>query len=125
MKKCDKCGFEIPEAKADRVSVKGIYDMHLFHSIEGKSVDEIIMNWMCHIADKIPATVGGKKVEDMGPSSLCPVIVLEGDSEIRRVGEMVPTCDATRLPKSAKALKKFREDLLSDPDIPRILAMRS
>ena len=119
--KCIHCGNEINDMPT-RVSIHGMYDMHLFHKIEGRTVDEVIDNWKKHIAQPIPAIVGDRKIDDMGPSSLCPAIVLAGDKELRRVGEMVFTDYNTRCPRAEADVDAYRKALLSDPDISMILA---
>lgn len=108
---------------ADRVSIHGMYDMHLFHSIAGATVDEVIANWRAHNAIEQPAMVDGRKVDDMGESMLCPIIVLAGKQELRRVGQMIfprgerGSCDKV-------ALEAWRSAALADPDIPRLLKSR-
>jgi hypothetical protein len=99
--------------------------MHLFHSIDGRTVAEVIDNWLAHNAHKQPALVGGQRVDDMGQSSLCPATVLLGDTELRRVGSMVfPDYNQCGKPKSQESLDAYRKALESDPDIPRLLAGR-
>ena len=116
----------IPEhAPAARVSIHGMYDMHLFHRIKGNSVDAIIEAWEQHNATKHPAIVGERKVDDLGQSSLCPATVLDAqDKEIRRVGVMVFTDYKTRLARPEQ-LEAYRKALSDDQDIPRLLALRS
>ena len=110
-----------------RVSVHGMYDCHLFHEYTGRSVDEILMNWLDHISKPVPAIMGGKEIDNIGPTSLGPAIVLDGKKELRRVGDMVfvrvadygkPT---EHVVPDLKALVEYRNALLSDPDIPFIL----
>jgi hypothetical protein len=110
------------EPRANRVSIWGMYDMHLFHRIEGSTVDEIIKNWLEHNSKKQPATVGDRYVEDMGQSSLCPAIVLHGDRELRRVGRMVfADYNQRGKPRDKSELAAYRKALLDDPDITRLL----
>ena len=106
---------------ADRVSIHGMYDMHLFHSIPGATVDEVIANWRQHNRELQPATVGGRPVDDMGPSSLCPATVLAGKKELRRLGPMVFQ-RGSRGECDEHALKAWRDAMLADPDVPRLLA---
>lgn len=117
--KCTHCGNETNPAT--RVSVHGMFDSHLFYPYRGATVDELIENWLAHIADPIPARVGHREVNDMGPTMLCPAIVLSGDRELRRVGDMVSPDDKSRIPKKEE-VEKYRSALLDDPDIPRLLA---
>jgi len=86
---------------ANRVSCWGMYDAHLFHRFEGLTPEEIAEKWKTH------------KDPKYGKTMLCPVIVLEGDKEIRRVGPAVHHEDG--LPKWLSACN-------ADPDIPRLLA---
>jgi len=115
----------IPEhALAARVSIHGMYDMHLFHEIKGKTVDEVIKNWKEHNKKKHPAVVGDREVDDMGVSALCPAIVIDAnDKELRRVGSMVFCAyDGSRKPRSEEDVEAYRAALLADPDIPKLLA---
>ena len=111
-----------------RVSIHGMYDCHLFHQYTGATVDEVLMNWLEHISKPIPAIMYGKRVDDIGPTSLGAAIVLEGDKELRRVGDMVfarviDYGKATqRVEPDLQALIAYRNALLSDPDIPRLLS---
>lgn len=108
---------------ACRVSIHGMYEMHLFHRITGKTVDEVIKNWKNHNAKKQPALVGEREVDDLGPSMLCPAVVLDAnDKELRRVGEMVFPEHGTRQAKT-QDIEKYRTALLADPDITRLLAI--
>lgn len=116
---CDCCGSGV---MPDRVSIYGIFDSHLFHRYTGNTVDEVIDNWLAHIAKPIPAIVGGKRVDDMGPTALCPAIVLHGKKELRRVGYMVFPRENGAPEK--KDIDAYRAALLADPDIPRLLAHR-
>lgn len=104
------------------ISIVGMYDMHLSHRVKGATVDEVIENWKTHIASPIPAIVGEREVEDLGPSSLCPATVLLGKKEVRRVGKMVHPDWNTRAPSSEQDVEQYRQALLVDPDIPRLLA---
>jgi hypothetical protein len=119
--KCSEFGANMPPA--NRVSIHGMFDCHLFWKYEGKTVDEVIQNWRDHISRPIPAIVGGNKVDDLGPTWLCPAIILSGDKELRRVGEGIFTDYTARKPRSEKDVEKYRAALLSDPDISRILAL--
>lgn len=122
---CPNCGHHVGTAPvADRVAIHGMYDMHLFHPVEGATVDEVIANWRQHNATLHPATVDGREVDDMGPSSLCPAIVLAGKKELRRVGSMVFQMGNERAACDKAALKAWRDALLADPDIPRLLESR-
>ena len=99
---------------ADSVHVYGMYDNHLFHRIKGSTVDQVIDNWRAHNSEPHPAVNDQDKVFDLGPSSLCPAIVLCGAKELRRVGKMV-------FPKRVEELEAYRTALESDPDISRLL----
>jgi hypothetical protein len=113
----------VPETEfADRVTVYGMYECHLFHRIEGRSVDEIIKKWLKHNRHKQPAIVGGDKWDDLGPSMLCPATVFQGDKELRRVGTLVfPDGGERGRPESLESLEKYRTALKDDPDIERLL----
>jgi len=123
--KCPTCGQDMPP-KAMRVSISGMYDCHLFHSFTGKTVDDVIANWIAHNATPNPAIVSGRKVDDLGPAELCPAIVLsDTGKELRRVGPMVFYDLKIKLGEKPKQLKLYREALMADPDIPRLLMERS
>lgn len=112
----------VPAVTADAVSIHGMYDMHLFHRIEGRTVDEVIENWIKHNSEKHPANVGGTDIDDLGPSELCPATVLLNGKEVRRVGKMV-FCDyKSGEVRDEAALEAYRKALSDDPDIPRLLA---
>lgn len=86
---------------ANRVSCYGMYDCHLFHRFEGATPEEIATQWRAH------------KDPELGDTLLCPVLVLEGDKELRRVGKMAH-CEAE--------LQQWIDACNADPDIPRLLA---
>jgi hypothetical protein len=115
----------VPERPlADRVSIWGMYDMHLFHRIKGCTVDEVIDNWLAHNRKKQPAIVGDCEVDDMGQSSLCPATVLCGDKELRSVGKMVfPNYDKRGKQARPEELEAYRAALKADPDIERLLRL--
>ena len=115
---CRYCGSPLPAP--DRVSIFGMFDRHLFWQYTGGTVDEVISNWLAHIANPIPAIVGDEQVDDMGPTALCPATVLYGKKELRRVGNMVHVRSG-RKPNPAD-VEAYRAALLADPDIPRLLA---
>lgn len=119
MDKCSKCGQPLLMV-ADRVSVSGMFENHLFMTMEGKTVDEVIDSWLDQISKPYPAIVDGKEIDDLGATHLCPVIVLSDKQELRRVGKMLFAEKGK--PKDKKALKEYRKSLLDDPDIPRLLA---
>jgi hypothetical protein len=107
---------------ADEVSIHGMYDMHLFHRVTGKTVEEVIANWLAHNSEPQPAMVDGRKVDDMGQSMLCPAIVLSRGKEVRRVGQMVfPSYERRGTPRNPDDLEAYRQALLKDPDITRLL----
>jgi hypothetical protein len=110
-----------------RIFINGMYDMHLFTSFKGGTVDEIITAYQQHNKEKHPAIVGDREVEDMGKACLCPVSIVGTnvttgkDFTVRRVGKMVHP-DSKYCKGEKKALAEWREAVSSDPDIPRILA---
>ena len=97
---------------ANRVSSSVMYDCHLFRQLKGTTVDELVADWRkeCTSPD-----------ERYGEPMLCPLIVLDSDKEMRRVGPMV-------FPSSGDLDAKLGEWIRlakADPDISRILATRS
>lgn len=110
-------------ARADSVSIHGMFDCHLFERFTGKSVDELIDNYLEFIKEDTMGTFAGSdKVHNIGVPDLCPAIVMSGEKELRRVGPMVGArsykCGG-KLDK--KALEEYRAALKADPDIPRLL----
>ncbi len=126
MGECTQCGQEIPFERL-QVSIHGIYDMHLYTSFNGATVDEVIENYKQHNREKHPAIVGGEQIDDLGKASLCPVRVIivspNGKKEVlRQVGEMVHPDTSYSEKKEEKQLAEWRAAVLADPDISRILA---
>ena len=93
---CDSCKKPI----ADSVAIYGMYDCHSFQRYEGASVVEVIDKWIDHISTPIPAILNGREIDDLGPTSLCPAIVMSGNKELRRVGRIV-FVDKDRKPNEA------------------------
>lgn len=94
---------------ATRVSCWSMYDAHLFKKVVATTVDGVIDEWrrICQ----------HEKHEYYGaPDMLCPVIVMEGEKELRRVGVCVHGLSDT------KNLAEWREQCLADADIVRLLA---
>lgn len=123
--KCTHCGHDLQVGIATRVSIHGMYDCHLFHKIEATSVEGIVQSWLDHNKNPIPRKfIDGREVPDIGPSSLCPAIVLdENGKELRRVGQMVLPKYPSRAPDPEK-VELYVQTLLKDPDISRILAQQ-
>ena len=94
--------------EADRLSFWGMYDNHTFKRYSPKSVDDLISQWRRDLADDEPI-------------SLCPVTVLSGETELRRVGEMLHPNYQAKVPRDEHAILKFKRDLMSDPDVRRLL----
>lgn len=92
---------------ADKVSTYAMYDCHLFRQLKGASIDEVIADWQQECAAPDPR---------YGAPYLCPVIVMDGENEIRRVGKMV---------FRDSELPAYRAALLADADIVRLLADRA
>ncbi len=120
--KCESCGHVTPDAT--KVSIHYMYDAFVFDKAKGCTVDEIITNWLEHNKRKHPALLGGHEVDDLGPAYLCPAIVLDKDGmELRRVGKMlIPHWKTKEV--NQKDLIAYRDALLSDPDIQRLLKAR-
>lgn len=115
---CKTCGHPLPST-ANRVSVYGMFECHLFQKFSGRSVDEIISAWVEDCAEDHPCKRRDGSVFDMGPSALCPAGVFCDDKELREVGRMVHS------PEDAEQLEAYREALKADPDIERILQEKS
>lgn len=103
-------------AIATRLGTHVMYDCHLFRSLKGTTVDALIEDWERECASPD---------EKYGKPSLCPVIVLDGNRELRRVGKMVFPASSYRLrEKVISDVAEFRYALKADPDISRLLAAR-
>ena len=90
-----------------RVSAHVMYDCHLFRPLGGRTVDDLLADWRRECA---------APEERYGRPYLCPVIVLQEERELRRVGPMV-----FRVADEA-GVAAWRSALLDDPDIPALLA---
>jgi len=117
---CEKCG-QFVVTQPDGVSIKGMFDCHLFCPFSGSTVDEVIAQWREQNSKPYPAIVGGQEVSDLGFAYLCPAIVLLNGKDVRRVGEMVMQDYKTKQPCEDE-VRAYRQALLNDPDIPRLLA---
>jgi len=118
---CECCGGKTHTA--DRVSIFGMYDNHTFKKFNARSVDGLIFLWLAHISKPnwMAYHSDPKDIFDAGPAELFPVRVMSGKKELRQVGCAVHVDYRTKLP-DFKKLEIFRQELLSDPDIPRLLA---
>jgi hypothetical protein len=96
---------------ATHVRTHFMYDCHLFHHSDARSIDELVKLWQaeCEKPDK-----------RYGPPMLCPVIVMEGEKEVRRVGHMV----FPKTPYSECDLGSWLDPVRRDPDIERLLGER-
>lgn len=108
----------------DTVTVRGMYDCHLFHRYRGKSPREIANNWVSHNKEPHLALFEGEsEPRYLGPTCLGPAIVLSGKKELRRVGHMVFTRgEYPDVTYNEADLEKWISALEADPDISRILA---
>lgn len=114
--KCPICGGAT--FIADNVSIYGVYDSFHFHKFKVTNVQELIDEWINHNSQPQPAIVNGDKINDLGPAELCPAIVCAGDKELRRVGEMVFWRGGNF---DREKLEEYKNALLNDPDVPRLL----
>lgn len=100
---------------ATRVSTHVMFDCHLFGELKARTVQGLVDEWRMFIKG------GAKYSERYGPAYLCPVSVMDGDKELRRVGTMVfpdsGECD--------RELGKWLREVNADPDIARLLAQRT
>lgn len=116
MSDCKSCGQTLPEHNANKVSIYGMFDCHLFHKFTGNSVDAVIEEWkaMCGKPNMALRSDGTKC--DIGPPALCPAIVLHNKVELRRVGQMVYRVT------DEDGIESYRATLLADQDITRLLS---
>lgn len=109
--------------RPNQVSVWGMFDCHLFHKFDQGSVDEIIAEWKELNSKPYIPTDGGYLGVDLGPMSLCPIIVLRDSEELRRVGKMVHAkCGGKRGACDEAALDEWRSAALADPDVQALLS---
>lgn len=113
---------DCPNCTAAKISVHGMYEMHLFTPIPGRTPGEVIQAWREHNATPNPATVGGQPIDDLGKAMLCSVIVMTGDGkELRRVGAMVfPDSDDVE-----DQVERWQKACEGDADVVRLLAERA
>jgi hypothetical protein len=116
MTNCKTCGQTLPEQHANKVSISGMFDCHLFCSFSYGTVDDVIAAWIRKYKEPnmVKFSKDGK-ANDIGPPALCPAIVSYNEIELRRVGPMVHDANDT------ETIQKYRKALLADPDIPRLL----
>ncbi len=96
---------------ADRMSIYYMHDNHCFTKLKGTTLDEILAH-----ADEI------KDGEWGSYGALCPVHLLSGNREVRRVGDMVhagSSKDSKGKWEEGKA--KWRKQVEADPDVMRLL----
>ena|SRR6185437_8503399 len=101
--------------RADRLGAHLMYDCHVFRRGKGTTVRELVEDWRKEY----------NKPGDYGRPVLCPVIVLDGKKELRRVGTMVHEIYQDTPANRAKQQREIQEWIdacESDPDIPRLLA---
>lgn len=103
--------------EANRVSIHGMYDCHLFTSYKGATVRDIAVSWRAE---------HDTPDDQYGPVTLCPAIVLRDGKELRRVGSMVHCLykfsDKDAPAKQQAQLERWIAACEADPDIPRLLA---
>lgn len=95
---------------ANRVGSHVMYGCHLFRPLKGVSVQALVDDWLKECMAP----------SEMGAPYLCPLIVLDGDKELRRVGQMV----FANNDDTDKRLGEWIRLANADPDIPRILSER-
>lgn len=111
----DGVRYQRIDRRADRLGAHLMYDCHAFRRGEGTSVRELVEDWQKEYNNP----------GEYGRPVLCPVIVLEGRKELRRVGEMVHEVYEDTLANRLKQqceLASWIQACESDPDIPRLLA---
>ncbi len=91
------------------VSCWWMYDCQAFHKLSGDTVADVVREWR-EICEREATDKYG------GPDMLCPVIVMDGDRELRRVGKSVHGL------KDKANLALWIAACESDADIPRLLA---
>ena len=95
---------------ANRVSCWGMFDCHAIERFEGPTIDAVFEDWKVFCREA--------KGTKYGAPSLCPVIILEDQREIRRVGKMIDI----DIPQD---YWQWLDPVRADPDIARLLASQS
>ncbi len=105
--KCEHCGNEAPD-RADRTSCYWMWDNHTFSRLDGT------------IEEMIAQAVGYEEKDHWG--MLCPVIVLAGQKELRRVG----ACTHGRGDKDQsgfiESIEQWKSEILADEDVRRLIS---
>jgi len=100
-----------------KVSFWGMYDMHLFHKYEPRSVSNLIEQWRVHNSTPSPAIVGGREVDDLGPTTLFLPTVVYSDGSERKLGGLPFECSSLNQRSSEKAIQKFCDAVRADDEI--------
>jgi hypothetical protein len=96
--------------RGNKVSIWYMHDNHCFSQLEGKTIKDILKE-----ADRI------EKESSYG--ALCPVIVLAGDKELRRVGPMVHSHGKDKK-EWEEGKKRWKEVIEKDNEIMEIIGSR-
>ena len=97
------------EEPADRISIYYMHDNYTFSKLRGSTIESIFSE-----ADVL--------ARDSRCGMLCPVIVLSGKKELRRVGSTAHApCSSTDKWEEGKI--KWREEVEKDADIMRLLTL--
>ena len=99
-----------------KVSFWGMYEIHLFHKFEPRSVDHLLWLWFEHVHTKHPAIVGDREIDDLGPCYLCPATVTDDCGVERSVGKMLFPSSVTD-----RDILEYKEALRKDDDVMRYL----
>lgn len=110
------CPFCSRPIEATRVSTHTMYSCHLFGRLTANTIKGLIAEWQAE-ADAPDARYG--------PPYLCPVTVMAGEKELRRVGPMVFPDDLLGTRSNRGGLRAWERAVSDDPDISRLLAERS
>lgn len=92
---------------ANRVSCWGMYDCHAFVKFEADTIDGVFEAWKAKCAEK--------KGSRYGAPDLCPIIVMDGQKELRRVGSMIYI-------DTPQGWHRWLDPVRADPEIAGVLA---
>lgn len=98
----------VTEPKADRLSFWYMHDCHLFTKLKGRTLTEVVQ----HATEIRNESTWGM---------LCPVTVLAGQKELRRIGPSIHCHGREKDLEWAEGCRKWVEELSKDVDVVRLL----
>jgi hypothetical protein len=109
----DGIKYQRMDRVANRAATHLMFDCHAFDELKSNSIQGLVEEWQSLCMNE-------EYTRDYGKPYLCPVIIMDGDKELRRVGTMV-------FPDSrdcGEQLAKWIGQCKADPELERVLALR-